>query len=187
MEDQGLERSFSAEMSQLINDRLEVETGSDVVPAILAWDLVTQLRDSDPELLNGWLHENAKAFLADMLRRRISSLRSRARIHAGRSDFQRAVSKFNNGDNAALNSWTSVRYVVNDSNTQRLLLDMNGEDLNYAASRYSRSANAALLEEAFLRALAAKVGKKTVGQVFTEDQIDRMYNSISNRTSIVAS
>lgn len=178
-------RDYSADMSALIEDIVGVD--GDVANVVAAYNLVTRLQEEDPDLLSGWLHANAKAIIADVINRRLASTRSKARHHAKRRAFAASAKLFaQSGDAEHMSKWLEVRYSVAD-NTQRRLMDMTGEDLLYVASRYGRNAKAALLEEAFLRALAAKVGNNTVKDVMTPDQIDRVYASFSSGTSTAAS
>lgn len=183
-EDSG--RNYSAEMSKIITEIL-LDAEADLIPSVASWTLVSRLKKTDPELLTGWLLEHSSTFLAEQIKHRLASARARARSNAARSAFAADARKFTGGDSSAISHWKTVRYAVDGENTQRRLLDMNRDDLNFAAARYSRSAHTALLEEAFLLALASRVGQQTVGAVFTENDIDRMYSSIQGRTSIVAS
>lgn len=179
-------RDFSGEMSQLITDLLR-ESDTDIIPSVAATSLVEKLLKVDAGLLDGWLREHARVFLSEQIKHRLASARARARVNASKSAFAADARRFVGGDSQALSPWLNVRYAVDRDNTQRRLLDMNHDDLIFVATRYSRAAQSSLLEEAFLRALAARVGKKTVGEVFAEEEIDRMYSSIQGRTSTVAS
>lgn len=179
------DRNFSRDMSQRITEILE-SSGSSLVPSVAAVGLVFLLQKEDPELLQGWLSAHAPALIAEQIKHRLASARQRARLNASRSAFAADARRFVGGEVEALSHWRAVRYVVDANNTQRPLLEMNSDDLNYAASRYGRIASSSLLEEAFLRALAGKVGKNTVGEIFTEDQIDAMYSSIGRRTNVAA-
>lgn len=185
--DESTGRNYSTEMSIRVT-RLLAEADSDIIPAVAAWNLVDDLKKTDPDLLTGWLLEHSRTFVAEQIKHRLSSSRARARTNASRSAFASAARAFVGGDTDAISPWTVVRYAVDGDNTQRRLLDMNRADLTYAASRYGRTAQSALLEEAFLRALAARVGEhSTVGDVCTEIELDKMYSSIQSRTNVEAS
>jgi hypothetical protein len=180
------ERNFNDEMNAFILEI--VGSDGDIVPPVEAWNLVTKLAETDPELLSGWLHLHAKAFVSERIRYHLKSGRSRARVQASASAFAIAARRFEqSGDVVDLGGWMNVRYVVDERSTQRRLSDMNREDLLYVASRYDRTARTALLEEAFHRALAARVGSRTVGEVFTEDQISAMYRDLRGGTNVAAS
>jgi hypothetical protein len=182
-----VERDFNAEMNEKIVETF-AEIDGDFVSSIVAWDLVTKLMETDPELLSGWLHLHAKSFVAGVLNSHVRSFRAKARSQAKASAFATAARRFEaTGDISDLGGWFNVRYVVDDQSTQRRLGEMSQADLLFVASRYGRTARTLLLEEAFHRALAARVGNRTVADVFTEDQISEMYRGLSSGTSTVAS
>lgn len=181
-----VERDVNALMNEYILEIVNVD--GDIVPPIEAWNLVSKLLEIDPELLSDWLHLHAKSFLSERIRFHLRSDRSRARVRASSSAFATAARRFEQSGNAVeLDGWMNVRYVVDHQSTQRRLGEMTREDLLFVASNYDRTARIALLEEAFHRALAHRVGSRTVGEVFTEDQISEMYRSIRGGTNIAAS
>jgi hypothetical protein len=179
-------RDVNALMNEFILEIVDVE--GDIVPPVEAWNLVTKLIETDPELLSAWLHLHAKSFIAEHIRFHLKSARSRARSRATSAAFGESARRFAaTGDTAELAGWMNVRYFVDSQSTQRRLGDMTREDLLFVASHYDRTARSALLEEAFTRALAAQVGSRTVAEVFTEEQISEMYRSFRGRTNVAAS
>lgn len=184
---ESVSRDYNKEMNTIVLDILS-EVEGDFVSSILAWDLVTKLEETDPDLLNGWLHLHAKSFVAGVLNSHIRSWRAKARSQARVSAFSKAAKRFSEtGDLSELGGWMNLRYVVDDQSTQRRLGEMRREDLLFVASRYGNTARTLLLEEAFHRAIASRVGSKTVEEVFTDDQISEMYRGLSNNTSTAAS
>lgn len=182
----GNDRDYNAEMNELILEI--VKTDGDFVPPIEAWNLVTKLMETDPDLLNGWLHLHAKAFVSERIRYHLKSDRARVRQRSAVSAFAAAARRFeSSGDSDALAGWLNLRYVIDERSTQRRLSEMTREDLMFVATRYERSARTALLEEAFHRAIAARVGDRTVGEVFSEEELSAMYRNLRGGTHVAAS
>jgi hypothetical protein len=174
-------RDYNAEMNELILEKIPAD--GDFIPSLAAWSIVSALTETDPELLDGWLRLHAKSFLTELMRAQLRSHRARVRSSAKATAFSSAAKRFEkNGDLAELGGWMKIRYVVDDQSTQRCLGDMDRNDLNFVASRYSRTAQTLLLEEAFHRALASRVGSLKVSEVFTEEQISAMYRNLSGNT-----
>lgn len=168
---------ISARMTELVTEICHRD--GDITPVVEAQDLVDKLRRDDPEFLTLWLLDHASAILADQIRGVLRARRTSARHSARAGSFAVSARKFKaTGDVAALGRWMDVRYVIDDLNNQRRLGDMRSDDLMWVANRTESRANNELLEAAFHRALAAKLDNKKVSEVFTEDQIDRMYQSM---------
>lgn len=170
------------QISSLINDAIGVD--EDIIPSSVARRLIQQLRAEDPELLTAWLELHAEAIFRESITAVIRSRRLRARKHADAGAFARAAQAFTNGDTDALSPF-EVRYVVDGADTQRRVRDMTRDDCLFVAERYSISADKALMLAAFHRAVAARVGERTIGEVFTEHEYDRMYRSITHRGAVI--
>jgi hypothetical protein len=180
------DRDVNALMNEHIMEIVSAE--GDIVPPVEAWNLVTKLLETDPEMLNAWLLLHAKSFVAERIRFHLKSERSRARQRATSAAFGESARRFAvTGDTTELAGWMNIRYFVDNQSTQRRLGDMTREDLLFVASHYDRTARSALLEEAFTRALAARVGGRSVAEVFTEEQISEMYRSLRGGTNVAAS
>lgn len=176
------DRDYIAEM----NERIESATeGSGWVAAIVAQKLHAELQETDPDLLEGWLH----AVAADTLRLAISTRsrnqRSAARQRAGSRRFQEAAKEAEEtGDTAPLLGLFAVDYVVDEANTRKRAADMTGpEHLFVAENTYQRSANEALMLAAFHRAVAAKVKNKLTREVFSPEQYEAMYLSVTRNAA----
>jgi hypothetical protein len=150
------------------------------VSAVVASHIVDKLRATDPDLLRGWLDFQAVGILRDAISTRERSTRSHARTARGRSVFAAAAERDAAGDDAAMVRFLDVRYVVDDNDTRVRLADLHKPELLFAASDYRRQANENLLEEAFLRALARKVGRGKVSDHFTDEQLGVMWRSIAS-------
>jgi hypothetical protein len=76
----------------------------------------------------------------------------------------------------------AFEYVVDAANTRRTVGQMTADDCLFVAARYEETARSARLEASFHRAVAKKVGRKTVGEEFTEAQYLAMYQSVTGRS-----
>jgi len=153
-------RDYLAEMRKLLDD--ESETG-DPAPLIGA-RLADRLRREDPELLAFWLDLNAASIIRDAVSEITRSARAHARAVGARAAFARSVET---GD---VTEWLHTRYTLADGR-RPVMADLTADDLTYVATTYTSRARENLFEAAFCKALAAKVGRRTVGEVFTEEKI----------------
>lgn len=170
-----VERDFAAEMRAVI----DAETaGGPYVSAQVAEHIVAKLRATDPGLLDGWLHAQAVNFLRHAINLRDCSTRSHARAVSGRRAFGEAAAAHGAGDTTALSGWLGVVHVVEDG-TRKRLSEMTAADLEHVASDYDSRAAENAMHATFLRALRKKVGRKAVGDVFSEDRLAEMWRSLS--------
>lgn len=172
-----MSRDFAGEMGAVID--AEIGEGP-FVSAVVASHIVDKLRATDPDLLSGWLDFQAVGILRDAISTRERSVRSHARAVRGRSVFANAAEQAEGGNAAALGAFLDIRYVVDDQNTRVRLADMDRSALIFAADDYRRQANENLMEEAFLRALAKRVGRRTVKDVYSEAQIAAMWSGLAD-------
>lgn len=172
-----MSRNFAADMRTVI----DAETAhGPYVSAVVAAHIVEKLDATDPELLNGWLREQAVNFLRHAINLRDCSVRSHARATATRSVFRDAAEKAEAGDMEALGTFLSVVHVIEDGSRMRLA-EMRRPELVYVAETYDRRAAENALQAAFLGALARKVGKGKVSDHFDETKLADLWNSISGR------
>lgn len=170
-------RNYAVEMRAAI----DAETGGGpYVSAVIAEQLVDKLRATDPELLAGWLDAQAVQFVRIAINARDSSQRTHARQTAGRSVFRDAAQAAEAGDSQALGSFLTTVYVIEDGSRVRLA-EMRKPELLYVADDYGHRAADALMQEAFLRALAKKVGSRKVSDVYDEAKLTAMWQSITSR------
>lgn len=172
-----MSRNYAAEMRALID--AETAEGA-YVSAQVAEQIVEKLAATDPELLSGWLHDQAVGFLRHAINLRDCSQRTHARMTASRSVFRNAAEAAEGGDPEPLGTFLKTVYVVEDGSRMRLS-EMGKPDLLFVADDYGRRASDALLQEAFLRALAKKVGRRKVSDVYDEDKLSALWLSISAR------
>ena len=173
------ERDYLADMNAAIEQA--VPDGDYTAPVVAA-ELAAHLRETDPDLLAGWLNLRAEVFLADVIARRSNSKRQAARFLASRRAFAEAARSFESSGEAVVLKPFAFEYVVDAANTRRAVGQMTAADCLFVADRYEDTARAARMEAAFQRAVAKKVGAKTVGDVFTEEQYLTMYQSITGRS-----
>lgn len=172
-----MSRNFAAEMRAVI----DAETsGGPYISAVVAEHIADKLRATDPELLKGWLDQQAVNFLRHAINLRDCSVRSHARATAGRSVFRDAADAAEAGDTEALGTFLQTVYVIEDGSRVRLS-EMRSPELLYVADGYGKKAAEHLLQEAFLRALAKKVGRAKVSDKFDEAKLTELWLSITSR------
>lgn len=168
-------RNYAQEMRELID---KMATG-EYAPPLLAAQLVNRLRAEDPELLAGWLDDQAVQFLRHAINLRDAAIRTHNRRVQSRSVFSGAVAAYQGGDRYALVGFQEEHYSV-ASGAKKPFGQMTHEDLLYAAEAYKQRKDQNALQEAFLRAVAERVGTdQVVSDVFDEQQLKQMWHSIS--------
>lgn len=173
------ERDYLGEMTALV---IAATQGPYVAPVVAA-EIVDKLLIQDPELLAGWLHDQAAELLAGMIRRRDQSIRAHARVDCPRSVFAKAVAEHEKATkvgvkNEALTNWMQVHYTLS-TNVRMPLRMMNKDHLLDVSGQYRRRADENRMHSVFLAALATKVKDGTVADHFTEERIAEMWTSLS--------
>lgn len=171
-----MERNYAAEMRALIDQ--ETSHGP-YISASIAEKIVEKLSVNDPQLLDGWLHAQAVQLIRHAINLRDGSMRAHARVTASRGVFADAAKQAEAGNLEPLTKFLDTRYVVEGGIRVRLG-DMREPQLVYVADAYRRRAQDAMLQQAFLRALARKVGNGKVEDHFTEDEIAKLWRSIGD-------
>lgn len=168
-------RDHLRDMTKAIDNFIPEE---DYVSSDLSAQLVAHLRDSDPDLLTGWLNDCANILIAHEI-----SARRRYRVRAAvkqlpRDVFANAVAEHEAGDSTSLSIFAE-HLVVNEKRISRAIGSMNRDDhLWVAASHHSRS-KVALMKAAFHEAVAAQIPPgQTTADVMDEDTYRRLYDSI---------
>lgn len=173
-----MERNFAAEMRAVID--AETAHGSYSAP-LVAEHVVEKLRATDPDLLHGWLDSQAVQFVRHAINLRDCSVRAHNRGTRGRSVFAQAAEAAESGNLEPLKTgFLDERYVIEDG-TKARLGDMVKPDLLFAADDYAARKRENALQEAFLRALAKKVGSDCVSDHFDEGRLAELWQSISGR------
>lgn len=166
------DRDEIAEINALIDELLDED--ADLIPAVGAAKLVTQLEENDSELLDAWLRHGAQAFMTKAITERIRHIRAQLAANATKTRFSKAAKS---GEPAELGVF-SIRFCVDDDNTQRKVADMRGPDHLYVSEDYMRSGKRSLVLASFHKKVAAKVGDKRTAEVFGEEEYAAMLLSI---------
>lgn len=172
-----MKRDLAKDVREVIDEELS-KAGDTYVAGMIAEKVVTRLRMEQPELLAKFLDQQAITIITGIIGHISRAHKSHARATSGRSVFQKALRRYEDGDERALGSWLNTMYVVTTDDQRKRLGDMYKEDLNFAVNDYDNRAKANQLQAAFLRALAQKVGAKRVGEVFTDEELTKMWSSI---------
>lgn len=167
------ERDFAAEMRSIVD--AETAHGAYVSRAA-ARDVVEKLSINDPELLDGWLHSQAERLIWQMINDRDRSMRGAARTQ-GRSVFAEMIEASKDGDTSGIGRYMQAPYVIADG-SRKPLAELMKNDLIFVADQYDMRAKSNAFEAAFIRALAKKVGARSVGDVFTEAKIAELRESL---------
>lgn len=173
------DRNYVAELRAIID--AETAKGPYVAAAV-ASHVVRKLRVTDPDLLLGFIEAQAEYLVRQMILQRDCSTRTHARLTASRSVFRESSKLHEAGQADAMTAWLHVPFVLEEGERKRLA-DLTAADLAFVADRYEQRANDNLMMAAFLRALKRKVGRKTVGEVYTDQQLVSMWQSLAGGES----
>jgi hypothetical protein len=166
-------RDYAAEMRTVI----DAEATGTYVPAVVAAAIVDKLRATNKELLAGWLDAQAETF-RQAINNRDNSQRTAARHSRPRSVFATDAAAAEAGDEAAMANWLTTRFTVEDGSRKPLAV-MSKDDVLFAADGYEARARENKLTAAFLKAIGRKVGAKKVGDVFNDEQLSTMWDSLA--------
>jgi hypothetical protein len=170
-----MSRDYAAEIRAVV----DAETGDGpYVSRVVAEQVVTKLRATNPDLLQGWLDSQAEHFIWQLIIDRDRSTRSHVRRTAKAVAFAADAEAAEAGDTNRLIRWMNVPYVTEDGSRKRLAV-MRKNDLLFVADGYEAQARENKLHAAFMRAIARKVGNKEVGEVYTDRQLTTMWNSLT--------
>lgn len=168
-------RNYAADMRAYIDERT---SRGPYVSREIANEIVAALEVDDPDLLEGWLYAQAELMIWSAINQRDRSIRSKTRHSASASVFEKASQAHAEGDSVPLRRFLDLPFVVADG-TRCKLAELVATDLRYVASGYDQRAKESAMNAAFFRALAQKVGRKKVGDVFSEEKIAAMWNSLN--------
>lgn len=169
------DRNYAADLRAVI----DAETGGGpYVSRVVAEHVVEKLRATDPELLQGWLDEQAEHFVWQLINDRDRSTRSHVRRTARAAAFATDADAAEKGDTERLVRWMTVPFVTEDGSRKRLAV-MRKPDLLFVADSYEARAREDKLHAAFMRAIARKVGNREVQEVYTDEQLSTMWHSLT--------
>lgn len=160
-------RNYATDMRALID---EATDGGPYVPRIIASEIVEKLQATDPDLLHGWLTEQAEHFIWQAINDRDRSRRAHTTHQIRRGAFADAA------DAGTTNSYLSLPFTVEDG-TRRHLGTLRKPDLLYVSATYQRRANENQFLAQVMTAIAKKIGSRTVAEVYDEDQLRAMFQT----------
>jgi hypothetical protein len=170
-------KSLAKDVREVIDEEL-AKAGETYVAGLIAERVVQRLHLENPELLAKFLDQHAVQIITSIIGQISRQQKSYARATAGRRTYKQALDRYEKGDEKALGVWLDTMYVVTTGDQRKRLGDMYQSDLEYAINDYTDRARANTLQATFLKAIAAKVGAKRVGEVFTDEELARMWNSL---------
>lgn len=172
-----LGRDLAREVRAVVDEELN-QAGDTYVAGLIAQKVVARLRQEDPELLTKFLDQHAITIVTRMVGDISRSLKTHARAQSGREQFRKAVERQEAGQPRAVASWLDTVYVVTTDEQRKRLRDMDKQDLEYAITDYTTRARVNAMQAAFLRALAKKIGARTVGEVYSDQELSTMWTSV---------
>lgn len=171
-----MSRDYVAEMRAVI----DAEATGTYVPGVVAAAIVEKLRETDPDMLSGWLDAQAETFIRQAINNRDNSQRTAARHSRPRSAFAKDAEAAEAGEPERLAGWLSTRFTIGDG-SRKPLAEMGKEDLLFVGDAYDARARENKLTAAFVRAIARKVKSGTVADYFTDDALSVMWDSLTSR------
>lgn len=169
------------EPSEIVGQMIdEVLNNGDFIPPEAGRKIAEQMRSQYPDEHLAFLDQQAEQIYTTLLR----DMNRRRRGHYAMTQDARAFAEAaEEGDVSMFVAW---RCKIDDEGTQRCIGEMTGPDHIYVATDYANRAAANAMLAAFHRAVAKKVGKRTTAEVFSEDELTRLYNSIAGSTTQAA-
>lgn len=161
-------RDYRMDMADLLVKSAESRDAASEAAAQL-WRYLAQ---NDPELLDGWLHELGIQTLTREILNRRGNFRASARRRAGRAISVLSDPASSPQERAA----EAARYTMLEmhdkySGTDKPLGQWTKLETEQASRTHEHHGNTHMLEAAFYRHLADRQGSKTVGEVWSEEQI----------------
>lgn len=170
-------RDLARDIRAIVDEELD-RAGDVYVAGIIAGKVVARLREEDPELLNKFLDQHAVSIVTRMVGDISRAQKTYARANSGKQQFAKALERQEAGEPRALAAWLDTTYVVTTDEQRKRLRDMDKDDIEFAVKDYTERARANALQASFLMALAKKIGARTVGEVFTDEELMRMWGSL---------
>jgi hypothetical protein len=172
-------RDYLAEMDEIMSVATE---GSGWIASVLAAKIYAKLMEEDRELIDGWLHAAAIDTLRRQILSKTNAARTRERARAQRGEFADQARDFETGDDAGgvkLLGMFALMHTVNAEDVRKRAGEMTGADHLFVADSYQQRGQRNLMEAAFHRAVAAKVGDKRTDEVLDLETYSVMYRSIT--------
>jgi hypothetical protein len=165
---------------EIIRELIDKElAGNEVTPAEAAQRIVAKLNARHPGCLEQWFTDQAVHLMTREIGDLMRAGRGKAMSRAGTARFEAALEAGEDSPIGLYATW----HAVNEENVRRRLADMTGADHGFVADTYRASAEADLMREAFHRTLAKKVGKRRTADVMTEEECERLLDSITRKAA----
>lgn len=170
-----MSRDYAAEMRAVI----DAEAQGTYAAPVVAQHIVEKLRATDPDLLIGYLEAQAVQIIRHAINQRDCSVRTHNRITASRSVFRAAADAADAGDDEALRTnFLGEPYQIEDGS--KVPFGLTGPDERlFIMADYQARADRNLMRRAFVAAVHKKAGKRITGDVFDEERLAALWNSIS--------
>lgn len=139
--------------------------------------IVKDLRANDRELWLGWLDIAGPSMVWEVLDKIDRDIRRVTKAQAERHRFAEAADDHERGDSSALLEFMDMPIRIGAG--MMPLGKLHAAELLAAKSGYDQRAQAERMMGAFLGALLKKVGSSAVGEVFSEQQLVRMWKSLT--------
>lgn len=165
-------RDYAAEMRELFE---KFRGGSGSYNAVTAsHEIEEYLLREDRELYFGWLEAHGVSTIRAALVAVDAATRQHARVTTA-SVFAAAAAQAEAGDSSALRQgFLQAIYTIDTDNNRKALKDMTAADVLFVAESYEDRAKASLFEAAFFKAIAKKIGKGRVADVYNNVQLSEL-------------
>lgn len=173
-------RDYVDEMRKLIDEYRSQPTYN---APLAAHAIVAKLVEENDDLLYGWLRLHAEQTIRAAMAAADAATRAYARGPGSNvSVFAEAARKAEAGDPTQLKQgFLQAVYTINDQYDRKALKDMTAEDVLFVASMYEDRSRAAMMEAAFFRALAKKIGLGRVADTFNNTQLAELRKTVVGR------
>jgi len=152
---------------------------SEFIVTIEAQNFLDAMHAQYPGELAEWTHAHALDVVTNNLWCMLFGDRQKARGRRGR--FRDATDQFDPADAESVDVF-SQRFVIDHDNMWRRLGEMTGKDHLFVADQYTKTGRRALMEAAFHRAIAKRVGDRRTDEVFGPDELTELRVTFVSRT-----
>lgn len=147
----------------------------------VAGDVWERALTENPDMFWGWLQVNGAAVIRNAIRNELRQRRSGYYRQERGSAWLAAADQFNKTGDETVFSPFEMHYSVDEQHTQRRVGDMRGTDHLFVASREQGRADFAGLRASFHRRVAEVIGERTTEEVMTEEQYNKLFDTIVGR------
>lgn len=164
---EGQAERFEDALAQLVQ---QTTSPGGVILSRESHSLVDSFLLKDPESLKAWLALRAHRLVGSEAQSRATSLRRYQRVATRRSAFDGMLESGRVDAGLLYQS-----FVVRDDYLRKPLMEMTQDDCLYVVDSRHPQIHAELVQVSVLAHVASKLGERTVGQVFSEEELERLY------------